>query len=95
MTESLAIFGIPLELIFFGLTLLGVALFHDHTLLVALGGLAIISTYKLIFMGFKFGSGFSGFGVHLEHEWVLLANLFLLLMGIRTLVPSLRTEPYP
>jgi Na+/H+ antiporter NhaD/arsenite permease-like protein len=85
VTESLAIFGIPLELIFFGLTLLGVALFHRHTLLVALGGLVVISAYKLIFAGFKFGSGLSGFGLHLEHEWVLLANLFLLLMGFALL----------
>ena len=39
------------------MTLLGVALFHHHTLRVALTGLAAIVAYKLAFTGFKFGTG--------------------------------------
>ena len=39
--------GIPVDFILFGLTLLGVALFHHHTLRVALAGLAVITAYKL------------------------------------------------
>ena len=35
--------GIPLDFILFALTLLGVALFHHHTLRVALTGLAVMS----------------------------------------------------
>src|SRR6188472_4004269 len=70
---------IPVDFILFALTLLGVALFHHHTLPVALTGLAVISAYKVIFTGFKEGPGVGGLVTHLEHEWVILANLFLLL----------------
>lgn len=49
----------PFDFILFAATLLGVALFHHHTLNVALAGVV----------------------AHLGHEWVTLANLFVLLMG--------------
>ena len=48
-------------------------------------GLAVITAYKLVFTGFKDGTGFAGLGLHMQHEWVLLANLFLLLMGFALL----------
>lgn len=83
--EPLYLFGIPVDFILFALTLLGVALFHHHTLQVALTGLAAISLYKLVFTGFKFGEGLAGFALHMQHEWVILANLFLLLMGFALL----------
>ena len=79
------ILGIPVDFILFGLTLLGVALFHHHTLYVALTGLAAVTLYKLIFTGFKFGAGLTGFSLHMQHEWIILANLFLLLMGFALL----------
>ncbi|MEO8043631.1 MAG: citrate transporter [Spartobacteria bacterium] len=79
------VFGAPLDFILFGLTLLGVALFHHHTLRVALTGLATISLYKIIFTGFKTGPGAVGFLFHLEHEWVILLNLFCLLTGFAIL----------
>ena len=63
-------FGIPVDFILFALTLLGVALFHHHTLPVALTGLAAIIVYKLIFTGFKYGAGLGGLGHHMAHEWV-------------------------
>jgi Na+/H+ antiporter NhaD/arsenite permease-like protein len=85
MIEPISFLGIPVDFILFGLTLLGVALFHHHTLPVALAGLAAITSYKLIFTGFKFGAGFSGLALHMQHEWVILANLFLLLMGFALL----------
>jgi Na+/H+ antiporter NhaD/arsenite permease-like protein len=69
----------------FGLTLLCVAVFHHKTLHVALAGLASIVVYKLVFAGFKTGPGFGGLALHLQHEWVTLANLFLLLMGFAIL----------
>jgi Na+/H+ antiporter NhaD/arsenite permease-like protein len=81
----LNVYGIPVDFILFGLTLLGVALFHHHTLAVALSGLVAIVAYKLAFTGFKFGAGFGGLVGHMEHEWVILANLFLLLMGFAIL----------
>jgi Na+/H+ antiporter NhaD/arsenite permease-like protein len=77
--------GIPVDFILFGLTLVGVALFHHHTLAVALSGLAAITIYKLAFTGFKFGPGLVGLALHMQHEWVTLANLFLLLMGFALL----------
>ncbi len=79
------VFGIPVDFILFAFTLLGVALFHHHTLPVALTGLTVITIYKLIFTGFKFGAGIAGLGHHLAHEWVTLTNLFLLLMGFALL----------
>jgi Na+/H+ antiporter NhaD/arsenite permease-like protein len=83
--EPILVFGIPVDFILFALTLLGVALFHHHTLPIALAGLAVITGYKLAFTGFKFGTGLAGFGQHMQHEWVILANLFLLLMGFALL----------
>jgi Na+/H+ antiporter NhaD/arsenite permease-like protein len=85
LIEPLLVFGIPVDFILFALTLLGVALFHHHTLPVALTGLAAIIVYKLAFTGFNYGAGFSGLSQHLAHEWVTLANLFLLLMGFALL----------
>src|SRR6186997_2611354 len=85
MIEPISFLGIPVDFILFGLTLLGVALFHHHTLPVALAGLAAIVAYKLVFTGFKFGAGFTGLALHMQHEWVILANLFLLLMGFALL----------
>ena len=85
MIDPILVFGIPVDFILFGLTLLGVAVFHRHTLPVALGGLIAIIAYKLTFTGFKFGAGLVGLLSHLEHEWVILANLFLLLMGFAIL----------
>jgi Na+/H+ antiporter NhaD/arsenite permease-like protein len=83
--EPLYIAGVPIDFILFALTLLGVALFHHRTLQVALTGLAAIVAYKLAFTGFRYGSGLSGLVLHMHHEWVILANLFLLLMGFALL----------
>ncbi len=85
MIEPILVLGIPVDFILFALTLLGVALFHRHTLPVALTGLSTIVIYKLVFTGFKFGAGLGGLGQHMAHEWVTLTNLFLLLMGFALL----------
>jgi Na+/H+ antiporter NhaD/arsenite permease-like protein len=79
------LFGIPVDFMLFALTLLGVALFHRHTLRVALTGLALITLYKVVFTGFKAGAGLGGLGMHLAHEWVILTNLFGLLLGFALL----------
>ncbi len=83
--DSPTMFGIPFDFILFALTLLGVALFHHHTLRVALTGLATIALYKLVFTGFKTGDGLPGLASHLAHEWVILANLLCLLLGFALL----------
>ncbi|MGE5524668.1 MAG: citrate transporter [Rhodospirillaceae bacterium] len=80
-----AIAGVPVDFILFALTLAGVAIFHRHTLAVALSGLAVITAYKLIFTGFKTGAGIAGFLLHLQHEWVILVNLLGLLLGFALL----------
>jgi Na+/H+ antiporter NhaD/arsenite permease-like protein len=78
-------FGVPIEFVLFALTLAGVALFHHHTLQVALIGLAAITLYKLGFTGFRFGPGLGGLGRHMAHEWVILTNLLGLLLGFALL----------
>jgi Na+/H+ antiporter NhaD/arsenite permease-like protein len=77
--------GVPVDFVLFALTLAGVALFHHHTLQVALIGLAVIVLYKLGFTGFKTGPGLGGLALHLAHEWVILANLLGLLLGFALL----------
>ncbi len=77
--------GVPVEFILFALTLAGVALFHHHTLQVALVGLAGVTAYKLGFTGFKAGPGFGGLALHMAHEWIILANLLGLLLGFALL----------
>ena len=79
------VFGIPVDFVLFAVTLLGVALFHHHTLRVALTGLAVVTLYKLAFTGFKTGPGLAGLGLHLAHEWIILANLLGLLLGFALL----------
>lgn len=81
----ISVFGIPVDFILFALTLLGVALFHHHTLRVALIGLSAIIAYKLIFTAFPPGPGIAGLAAHMQHEAVILSNLFLLLMGFALL----------
>lgn len=79
------LFGVPLDFILFAATLLGVALFHHHTLKVALTGVTVITLYKVLITGFKTGPHVQGLIAHLGHEWVTLANLFGLLMGFALL----------
>jgi Na+/H+ antiporter NhaD/arsenite permease-like protein len=80
-----SLFGIPVEFILFGLTLLGVALFHHRTFTVAVSGLVVIVAYKLIFSDFAGETGLPGLAAHLDHHWVEIANLGLLLLGFALL----------
>jgi Na+/H+ antiporter NhaD/arsenite permease-like protein len=75
------ILGVPVDFILFGAILLCVAIFHHHTFRVAVVGLSVIVAYKLIVTGFNTGPGFGGLLGHLKQEWVILTNLFLLLLG--------------
>jgi len=93
--EGPAVFGIPVEFVLFAATLLGVALFHKHTLKVALTGLAAITLYKLAFTGFKAGAGLTGLGAHFLHEWVILANLLGLLLGFALLADHFERSNVP
>ena len=86
MTPALPmVAGIPVDFILFAITLAGVAVFHHHTLRVAVIGLAVITTYKLLFSSFAGTPGLVGLVQHLGHEWVTVANLFGLLLGFALL----------
>lgn len=93
--EGLTLAGIPVAFVFFALTLLGVALFHHHTLRVALIGLVTITAYTLLFSSFDGISGLPGLAHHLLHEWVILANLFGLLVGFALLADHFEKSHIP
>jgi len=80
--------GIPFPFILFALTLLGVALFHHHTLAVALTGLTAIVSFGLL-------TGQLDLVAHLGHEWVVLANLFGLLLGFALLADHFHQSGMP
>lgn len=93
--NEVVVLGIPLEFTLFALMLLGVAYFHNHTLLVALAGLAAITTYKLGITGFDQGTGVDGLTAHLEEEWVVLTNLLGLLLGFALLARHFEDSGVP
>jgi Na+/H+ antiporter NhaD/arsenite permease-like protein len=78
-------FGIPVEFMLFGATLIGVALFHHRTFTVAVIGLAVIIAYKLFFSTFAGETGLPGLAAHLDRHWIEIANLGLLLLGFALL----------
>lgn len=86
--QALSVLGIRVEFIIFTLTLLGVALFHHHTLYVAASGLLCVLLVKL---------GFSNFDLllHVKHEWRLLLNLFGLLIGFAILAKHFESTKIP
>ncbi len=89
------LFGVPVDFILFALTLLGIALFHHHTLRVALTGAVTITLYKILFTGFRTGPGLGGLVRHLDHEWVILANLLCLLTGFALLARHFEKSHLP
>ncbi|HXS54349.1 MAG TPA: citrate transporter [Usitatibacter sp.] len=76
---------VPVDFLLFGAILAGIAFYQQHSFRVAVGGLAVIVLYKILVTGFNYGTGIGGFVGVLAHEWVVLANLFLLLMGFALL----------
>jgi Na+/H+ antiporter NhaD/arsenite permease-like protein len=93
--EPVRVGGIPVDFILFALTLLGVALFSNQTFWVALVGLVAITINKVLFSGFAAGAGLAGLGGHLAGEWVVLANLFLLLLGFSLLANQFEKSGIP
>ena len=80
--------GVPMEFILFGVTLVGVAIFHKHALWVTSAGLVTTIIYKVASTGFKAGTGLIGLGAHFGHEWVALTNLMMLLVGFAIVCPA-------
>ena len=85
----------PFEFVLFGATLLGVALLHRHTLGVASFGLLLIVAYKLVFGDFHGIAGPAGLVDQLAYEWVLLVNLFCLLVGFAVLSRHFQLSQLP
>jgi Na+/H+ antiporter NhaD/arsenite permease-like protein len=77
--------GVPVEFYLFGAILLGIVFLHRHALFVALAGLAAILAYEGWVSGFPTGFGLAALGAHFGHEWVILTNLLLLLLGFEVL----------
>jgi hypothetical protein len=74
-----ALLGIRMEFILFALTLVGVAVFHKYAMQVAVGGLAAILAFKLMFDGsFDLVEHVIG-SPEQEGEWRTLLNLLGLL----------------
>jgi Na+/H+ antiporter NhaD/arsenite permease-like protein len=88
----LSVLGFPLEFLLFGLTLIGVAIFHQRALWVALAGLAVIVAYKSALLGVKSGASLAE---HFAHEWVPLANLMMLLVGFGILARHFEQSNIP
>lgn len=87
--------GIRLEFIIFALTLLGVALFHDKTMYVALIGLTALLILKLFFdPNFNFIEHIIGGHGH-EGEWRILLNLLGLLLGFAILAKYFEESGVP
>jgi Na+/H+ antiporter NhaD/arsenite permease-like protein len=78
-------FGIPFEFILFGLLLGGVALFHKRALEISVGGLVAILLFEALVTAFPTGTGAPALLAHAQHEWVIVTNLFLLLIGFEVL----------
>jgi Na+/H+ antiporter NhaD/arsenite permease-like protein len=86
---------VPVEFILFACVLAGVALFHHHTLRIAVGGAVVIALYKMLLSPFKTGAGLGGFVGHVGHEWVILVNLLLLLLGFALLADLFEKSEVP
>ncbi len=77
------------EFLLFALTLMGVALYHHHTLQVALLGLGSVLLFKLAFVPcFQLAE-------HLHHEWNILLNLLGLLLGFALLAKHFEESRIP
>ncbi len=86
---------VPVEFVLFACVLTGVALFHAQTLRIAVAGAVVIALYKILASPFATGAGVAGLAIHLGHEWVLLTNLLLLLLGFALLADLFEKSHVP
>lgn len=89
------ILGIRLEFIIFALTLVGVAVFHNKTMIVALAGLGVILLLKYSFLPeYSFIEHIAGTN-DVEGEWRTLLNLTGLLFGFGILAKIFEESGVP
>ncbi|NJD09264.1 MAG: citrate transporter [Gemmatimonadetes bacterium] len=86
---------VPIEFILFGCVLACVAIFHRHTFAIAVTGVTVIALYKILISPLETGAGIAGFGLHLRHEWVIVTNLGLLLLGFALLARHFEDSKVP
>jgi Na+/H+ antiporter NhaD/arsenite permease-like protein len=86
---------VPVEFVIFGATLACVAVFHRRALPIAATGLLAVIAYQWLFASFPAGPGASGLVAHFAHEWVVLTNLFLLLVGFALLAAHFEHSGLP
>ncbi len=89
------VFGIRIEFILFTLTLAGIAVFHHHTMYVALTGLVLLLLFKLFFdSSFDLWHHFMGSNNE-EGEWRTILNLSGLLTGFAVLARHFEDSHIP
>ncbi|MDQ2961981.1 MAG: citrate transporter [Pseudomonadota bacterium] len=93
--EPPALGAIPIDFLLFAAALAGIALFHHYTLPIAVGGLIVISLWKIGFSPFTEGDGVAGWLAHLGAEWVLVTNLLGLLLGFALLSKHFEASHVP
>ena len=84
-----------MEFVIFGLTLLGVALFHRRALTVAFAGLVLMTFGRVISAPAGIDAEAYEIVIHLTSEWVALANLFLVLLGFAVLANQFEQSNLP
>jgi Na+/H+ antiporter NhaD/arsenite permease-like protein len=82
-------------LVVFGLTLLGVALFHRRALTVAFAGFVLTALVRVISAPAGINAEAYEIVIHLASEWVALANLFLVLLGFAVLANQFEQSNLP
>lgn len=87
--------GIRVEFLLFAATLIGVAIFHNKTMQVALLGLAAVLVFKIVFdPAFSLAEHLLG-GHEAEGEWRILLNLTGLLFGFAILAKHFEASGVP
>jgi Na+/H+ antiporter NhaD/arsenite permease-like protein len=84
-----------MEFVVFGLTLLGVALFHRRALTVAFVGFVLTALVRVISAPASLNAEAYEIVIHLASEWVALANLFLVLLGFAVLANQFEQSNLP
>jgi Na+/H+ antiporter NhaD/arsenite permease-like protein len=85
--------GLPAEYYLFALILAGIAVLHRHALTIALAGLGALLILISIRSGLILGA--QQIVVHFSHEWVVLSNLLLLLLGFAVLASQFERSNAP
>jgi hypothetical protein len=104
-TDGPSIGPVRMEFILFALTLVAVAIFHNHTMQVALAGLGGILIWELfVAKGFLIGEHFFGTNAIMDQiihkdmrqgEWAVILNLIGLLLGFAILAKHFEESGIP